>query len=152
MLIASLGNGTKVPPRVMGAGYLSAAEVVATAEIGVADATVSPSILRDLFAKASSSPPFDTPRQLDAYADANVTFPPRLAHLLKVDLHNPEWSGEYYGGRGEDLDWLADCGKRLDEAIEADEPAKTRLAFALEFFVQQENKSREIIEALIKGL
>lgn len=135
----------------MGAGYLSASEVVATAEMGIANATISAPILRDLFKTSSSDPVVNTPRPNDVYANASP-IPTRLAELLKVDLLDSSWDGTYYEGKGETLDWLADNGKRLDEAIEKDLPAKTRLAHALNFFVEEEEKSKALIESLIEKL
>ena len=146
----STGNG-KRQPRIMGAGYLSASEVVATAEMGIANATISAPILRDLIKTPSSDPLVNTPRPNDVYANTSP-LPARLTMLLKVDLLDSTWDGTYYDGKGESLDWLAENGKRLDEAIEKDLPAKTRLADALKFFVQEEEKSRAFLEALIEKL
>ncbi|KAF5685977.1 transaldolase B [Fusarium circinatum] len=123
--------------------FISAREAMAMAELSCDHATIPEDILLQLSlldAEASPPPGSDTHRKIGTPSQ-------RLAHLAKVDpLAGPDWSGL----PALDIDYLADNGAALTEAITADTVTKRGLDQALEAFKANELQSREAIEKALK--
>ncbi|KAF5609265.1 transaldolase B [Fusarium subglutinans] len=130
-------------PQLKPASFISAREAMAVAELGCDHATIPEDILLQLSlldAEASPPPGSDTHRKIGTPSQ-------RLAHLAKVDpLAGPDWSGL----PALDIDYLADNGAALTEAITADTVTKRGLDQALEAFKANELQSREAIEEALK--
>ncbi|KAF5238378.1 hypothetical protein FANTH_10325 [Fusarium anthophilum] len=133
----------KAQPQLKPASFISAREAMAMAELGCDHATIPEDILLQLSlqdAEASPPPGSNTYRKTGTPSK-------RLAHLAKVDpLAGPDWSGL----PALDIDYLADNGAALTDAITADTVSKRGLDQALEAFKANELQSREAIEEALK--
>ncbi|RKL44065.1 hypothetical protein BFJ72_g3798 [Fusarium proliferatum] len=133
----------KTQPLLKPASFISAREAMAMAELGCDHATLPEDILLRL-----------------SQLDADVNPPPgsdsgmktgdpsqRIAHLAQTDpLAGSNWSGL----PALDIDYLADNGAALTEAIAADTVAQRGLDQALEAFKANELQSRDAIEEVLK--
>lgn len=149
----------KPQPKMKLASFISAKEAMAAAEWGCHSATLSPKMLDELakleFDGAAKQPageegmrPKPAPG-VEYYAAAGPT-PERLKGLVAMDpLAAAGWDGKL---ASTDVDYLADGGRALDEAIEKDPVTKTRLAASLDMFKDAEIKSRAKIEAILSTL
>ncbi|KAJ7064222.1 hypothetical protein C8F01DRAFT_1367564 [Mycena amicta] len=153
-------------PLIKSASYLSVAEVLACAEIGVHHSTIPAGLLeklRTLPATVASDPsvahilpgiakPTDMAHAYSAPAVDRAPAP-RLAHRLTTDPLTPGFTGKWDGDvpYAQEVDYLADGGKKLDEAIERDVESKGRLVQALTGFQNHELVIREIIDKEMKA-
>lgn len=117
---------------------------MAIGEIGCEHATIPEDILLQLSLLDADTNP---PPGADAAKQVGVPSA-RIAHLVETDpLAGPSWDGEL---PSTDVDYLANNGAALDEAIAADPVAKRGLYEALEAFKQNELQSRTVIEEVLK--
>jgi transaldolase len=124
--------------------FISAREAMAIGEIGCENATIPEDILLQLSLLDADTNP---PPGADAAKQVGVPSA-RIAHLVETDpLAGPSWDGEL---PSTDVDYLANNGAALDEAIAADPVAKRGLYEALEAFKQNELQSRTAIEEVLK--
>ncbi|KAL9943560.1 hypothetical protein D7B24_006847 [Verticillium nonalfalfae] len=129
--------------------FITVQEAMAAGEMGCHSATISHTVLNEL-AKlpyvASEQPGPDVPKPAHVYKDA----PPvsdRLRKLLSIDpLAGPDWNGKL---ASTDVDYLADGGAPLQNAIEADAVTKKRLADAMALFTGGQERSRAKIEEVL---
>ncbi|CRK20096.1 hypothetical protein BN1723_015935 [Verticillium longisporum] len=129
--------------------FITVQEAMAAGEMGCHSATISHTVLNEL-AKlpyvASEQPGPDVPKPAHVYKDA----PPvsdRLRKLLSIDpLAGPDWDGKL---ASTDVDYLADGGAPLQNAIEADAVTKKRLADAMALFTGGQERSRAKIEEVL---
>jgi transaldolase len=142
----------KMQPLLKNASFITPQEAMAAGEMGCHSATISHTVLNQL-AKLqydpSKQPGEGITKPVHAYKDAPST-PPRLQKLLTVDpLAGPSWDGKL---ASTDVDYLANGGAFLDEAIENDPAAKPRLIDALTLFTAGENRSKLKIETALAKL
>ncbi|TQV91728.1 transaldolase [Cordyceps javanica] len=139
----------KPQPMLKMASFLSPQEAVAMAELGCAHATIPANILAELATLDAEST--DTPPPLPPYRSAGPGVPSaRLAGLAATDpLAGAAWDGAV---APTDLDYLADGGAALHEAIEADPMTKRGLEEALLMFQACERQSRAAIEEALKQI
>ncbi len=146
-------------PLVKNASFISAEEVMASAEMGCHSVTLSPQLLEEL-----SSLPYDPTdeapkralphvgpgRLLHAYRDATVLTERFLPLSLIDPLDDDNKPADIDAAIK--TDYLASNGKALDEAIAADKQAARRLRVALETFIAAEERSKEKIEKVLNAL
>lgn len=156
-----LSTATGEPqPKVKLASFISAKEAMAAAEWGCHSATLSPKMLDELAtleydgagtggSKQSAASVPKPAEGLEFYRAA----PPmaeRLRGLVGTDpLAEAGWNGVV---ASTEVDYLAEGGTALDEAVEKDAVTRTRLAASLEMFKDAEIKSRAKIEAILSTL
>ncbi|KAF5587887.1 transaldolase B [Fusarium pseudocircinatum] len=123
--------------------FISACEAVAMAELGCDHATIPEDILLQLsLLDAEASPPPGSDSHMKTGTPSQ-----RLVHLAQVDpLTGPDWPGL----PSLDIDYLADNGAALTEAIAADTVTQRGLDEALEAFKANELQSRDAIEEALK--
>ncbi|KAJ7064226.1 hypothetical protein C8F01DRAFT_1055037 [Mycena amicta] len=147
-------------PLIKSASYLSVAEVLACAEIGVHHSTIPAGLLEKLrtlpATRRTHLPGIAKPADMaHAYSAPAVDRAPapRLAHRLTTDPLTPGFTGKWDGDvpYAQEVDYLADGGKKLDEAIERDVESKGRLVQALTGFQNHELVIREIIDKEMKA-
>ncbi|KAJ7636838.1 hypothetical protein FB45DRAFT_788926 [Roridomyces roridus] len=144
----------KPQPMIKSASFISWQEAMACGEMEMHHATISAEVLAQLAAlPATSSPSARIPGvpkvdMTKPYENARPT-PERLANVSKTDPIKPEWDGVR---ASTDIDYLADNGKALQDAIERDPATKQRLYEALELFKGGELRSKALIEAAIADL
>ncbi|KAF5624351.1 transaldolase B [Fusarium sp. NRRL 52700] len=133
----------KPQPLLKPASFISAREAMAMAELGCDHTTIPEDILLQLsLLDAEASPPPGSDSHLKASTPSG-----RLAHLAQVDpLAGPDWPGL----PSLDIDYLADNGAALAEAIAADTATQRGLDEALEAFKANELQSRDAIEEALK--
>ncbi|KAF4440326.1 Transaldolase B [Fusarium acutatum] len=133
----------KEQPLLKPASFISARETMAMAELGCDHATIPENVLLQLsLLDAKANPPPGS----DSYMKTG-TPSQRLAHLAEVDpLAGPDWSGL----PSLDIDYLADNGAALTEAIAADTVTQRGLDEALEAFKASELQSRDAIGEALK--
>lgn len=130
-------------PMLKMASFLSAREAVAMAELGCAHATIPENILAELMALDVETTP---PPPCESAAPGVPAA--RLTHLAATDpLAAEGWDGRV---AAVDVDYLADGGWALQQAIEADPMTKRGLKEALEMFHECELQSRAAIEEALK--
>ncbi|KAG7134966.1 Transaldolase like protein [Verticillium longisporum] len=145
--IPTLGTALFSLPQAI--AFITVQEAMAAGEMGCHSATISHTVLNEL-AKlryvASEQPGPDVPKPAHVYKDA----PPvsdRLRKLLSIDpLAGPDWDGKL---ASTDVDYLADGGASLQNAIEADAVTKKRLADAMALFTGGQERSRAKIEEVL---
>ncbi|KAI0179708.1 transaldolase [Hypoxylon sp. FL1284] len=140
----------KEQPLVKNASFISPEEVMAAGEMGCHSATISHTVLNELATRpydASAQPGQGEPKRLHAYKDARV-LPARFEPLLAIDPLSSENKAAIH--EVSYVDYLADGGKKLDEAIVADPGTTRRLKVALELFASAESRSREKVERAMK--
>ena len=120
---------------------------MAAGELGCHSATISHMVLDELASlpyDAAKQPGEGRPKPVHVYKSP-VAVPERLKMLGSIDPLAPaDWNGKL---TSTNVDYLANEGKELTKAIEADPVAKERLAVALELFIGGENRSREKVDA-----
>ncbi|KAG5787946.1 hypothetical protein H9Q69_012986 [Fusarium xylarioides] len=133
----------KTQPLLKPASFISAREAMAIAELGCDHATIPEDILLQLsLLDVEANPPPGS----DSYMKTG-TLSQRTAHLAQVDpLAGPDWPGL----PALDIDYLADNGAALTEAIAADTVTQRGLDEALEAFKANELQSRDSIEEALK--
>ncbi|PNP81076.1 hypothetical protein FNYG_05543 [Fusarium nygamai] len=129
----------KTQPLLKPASFISAREAMAMAELGCDHATIPEDILLQLsLLDAEASPPPGSDSHMKTGTPSQ-----RITHLSEVDpLAGPDWSGL----PALDIDYLADNGAALTEAIAADTVTQRGLDEALEAFKANELQSRDAIE------
>ncbi|CAG9983720.1 unnamed protein product [Clonostachys byssicola] len=136
----------KEQPLLKPASFISAKEAMAMGEIGCEHATIPENILLELsLLDAEANPPPGT----DSVKKRGVVAP-RLTHLADSDpLAGDKWKGRL---PSTEVDYLADNGAALTEAIAEDETTERGLREALSAFEDNELQSRQAIEELLKQL
>ncbi|KAH7220141.1 hypothetical protein BKA60DRAFT_596440 [Fusarium oxysporum] len=133
----------KTQPLLKPASFISAREAMAMAELGCDHATIPEDILLQLSlldAEASAPPGGDSYMK-------NGTPSQRIAHLAQVDpLIGPDWPGL----PALDINYLADNGAALTQAIAADPVTQRGLDEAIEAFKANELQIRDAIEEALK--
>ncbi|CRK29918.1 hypothetical protein BN1708_005057 [Verticillium longisporum] len=129
--------------------FITVQEAMAAGEMGCHSATISHTVLNEL-AKlpyvASEQPGPDIPKPAHVYKDA-APVSDRLRKLLSVDpLAGPDWDGKL---ASTDVNYLADGGAPLQNAIEADAVTNKRLADAMALFTGGQERSRAKIEEVL---
>lgn len=142
----------KEQPLLKNASFITAKEAMAAGELGCHSATISHTVLNEL-AKlpydGSKQPGEGVPKPNHAYKHAGPT-PARLQKLANIDpLAAADWDGKL---ASTDVDYLANGGAALAEAIAKDPIATTRLKDALELFTGGEERSKSKIETVLKTL
>ncbi|KAL1895697.1 hypothetical protein Sste5346_005168 [Sporothrix stenoceras] len=154
-------------PLVKNASFVSQEEALAAGEMGCQSATLFHTLIRDLKAHPYTAaerpggavaanacvpkPAADTPFYKDRAPPSA-----RLAPLLSVDPLNAADPSKVAAGNDYDtvtkVDYLADNGKLLDAAIDADPVAKDRLAAALTLFIACEKRSQDKVDKALASL
>ncbi|EXJ77294.1 hypothetical protein A1O3_10452 [Capronia epimyces CBS 606.96] len=142
----------KEPPLIVIASNANVAEVLATAELGCQHITILAPHLKEL-----TETPLDdearkryplfasklTKRSAPYYA--NLKTPSRLAqHSTSDPLAGPDWDGTF---ASTDVDYLANDGKALDEAIARDTAVAKKLKDILQVFGDACQQAKEAIES-----
>lgn len=126
--------------------FLSVKEAMAAGELGCHSATFSPKILQELASlpyDGTKQPGEGAPKPTHVYKFP-VPTPERLKKLAGTDpLAAADWDGK---PASTDVDYLANGGEKLSEAIAADPVATLRLKNALEVFVAAQERSRAKVE------
>ncbi|CEI61820.1 hypothetical protein FVEN_g2877 [Fusarium venenatum] len=134
----------RVQPLLKPASFVSPQEVMAMAEFGCDHVTVPEDILLQLslIDVEENLPPGDVAQEhIQGVSE-------RVAHLAKADpLAGALWDGKL---PSTEIDYLADNGVALEEAIAADPVTRRGLLEALEAFKQNELQSRAVIEEALK--
>lgn len=146
-------------PLVKNASFISPEEAMAAGEMGCHSATISHFVLNELAelpydpedkAPKRAVPPVGPGRLAHVYRDA-AALTDRFLPLSLIDPLDD-------GNKPVDIDaaikvdYLANGGKALDEAIAADKQTARRLKIALELFTGGENRSKEKVENALKAL
>lgn len=122
---------------------------MACGELGCHSATFSPQLLDELARlpyDGTEQPGEGAPKPQHMYKFPTAT-PGRLKKLANVDpIVSTGWDAN---AARTNVDYLADGGKILDEAIAADPIATARLRDALELFVAAEERSKAQVEAAL---
>lgn len=123
---------------------------MAAGEMGCHSATISHTVIEQL-AKlpydGTKQPGEGVPKPQHVYKNAGPT-PERLKKLMNIDpIASAEWDGKL---ASTDVDYLANSGAALEEAIKKDPQTVARLADALKLFQGGIDESRAKIEAALK--
>ncbi|KAM0075088.1 hypothetical protein ACKRZS_012905 [Fusarium odoratissimum] len=133
----------KTQPLLKPASFISAREAMAMAELGCDHATIPEDILLQLSLLDAEA---NAPPGGDSYMK-NGTPSQRIAHLAQVDpLIGPDWPGL----PALDINYLADNGATLTQAIAADPDTQRGLDEAIEAFKANELQIRDAIEEALK--
>ncbi|KAL5586333.1 hypothetical protein FOBRF1_016203 [Fusarium oxysporum] len=133
----------KTQPLLKPASFISAREAMAMAELGCDHATIPEDILLQLSLLDAEA---NAPPGGDSYMK-NGTPSQRIAHLAQVDpLIGPDWPGL----PALDINYLADNGAALTQAIAADPVTQRGLDEAIEAFKANELQIRDAIEEALK--
>ncbi|TVY68238.1 Transaldolase [Fusarium oxysporum f. sp. cubense] len=133
----------KTQPLLKPASFISAREAMAMAELGCDHATIPEDILLQLSLLDAEA---NAPPGGDSYMK-NGTPSQRIAHLAQVDpLIGPNWPGL----PALDINYLADNGAALTQAIAADPVTQRGLDEAIEAFKANELQIRDAIEEALK--
>ncbi|EXM19281.1 hypothetical protein RAB80_009527 [Fusarium oxysporum f. sp. vasinfectum] len=133
----------KTQPLLKPASFISAREAMAMAELGCDHATIPEDILLQLSLLDAEA---NVPPGGDSYMK-NGTPSQRIAHLAQVDpLIGPYWPGL----PALDINYLADNGAALTQAIAADPVTQRGLDEAIEAFKANELQIRDAIEEALK--
>ncbi|KAH8433966.1 uncharacterized protein LDX57_011602 [Aspergillus melleus] len=140
----------KKQPLIKNANFINAKEALAQGEIGVDSATISKEVLEELVKL-----PYDgtwqpgeggVPKPQYPGHQNTVATPKRLQYLASIDPLVASWDGKI---ASTDVDYLANNGAAVQDAIKADPIATTRLADALQLFTKVETESKALIEKAI---
>ncbi|KAK6813416.1 hypothetical protein RU639_011304 [Aspergillus parasiticus] len=140
----------KQQPLIKNANFISAKEALAQGEIGVDSATISKEVLDEL-----AKLPYDgtgkpgaggVPKPQYPGHQNTVATPKRLQYLTTIDPLLTSWDGKL---ASTDVDYLANNGAALEDAVKADPIAIARLGDALELFMKVESESKALIEKVI---
>jgi hypothetical protein len=122
-------------------------EVRAVAELQCFGVTLFPHLLVESAKTKEDSLPLPIARGEYSYLNLGPT-PDRLQGLSQSDP---------LGGKSFDAeldftqtDYVENDGKVLDQDVQKDEACRKRLAFALQFFIDAEDKGRGVIEGLMR--
>lgn len=123
--------------------FKSAREAMAMGELGCHNATIPEDIIQELhLLDLKVNPPAG-----DLSIGHTGVPSARLSHLAQVDfLAGPQWDGSV---TSIDVDYLADNGAALTEAIARDSVAAQGLHEALEAFAANEMQSKRVIEEVM---
>lgn len=133
--------------------FITPKEAMAAGELGCHSATISHTVLDQLaklkYDRAEQPGEGTTPKPAPYYEHAGPT-PERLRKLAGVDpLAAADWDGKL---ASTDIDYLANGGEKLEEAIRRDPVSVTRLKDALELFIGGEERSKAKVEAVLAKL
>lgn len=119
----------------------------AVAELQCSGVTLFPNLLAESANTKEDSLPIPVPRGEYSYLNLGPT-PDRLRALSQSDpLASQSCATPFDLAR---TDYIKLNGKALDEAIRGDEICKERLAYAIDFFIEAEDRARMVIEGLMK--
>ncbi|KAJ7071993.1 hypothetical protein C8F01DRAFT_973396 [Mycena amicta] len=137
----------KEQPMIKAASFISAEEAMACGEMQVHSATLPAQVLAIL----SQTPALPSPSARipgvpkvtsSSYFDERP-LPERLVAVSKTDPLNANWDGNL---ASTEIDYLANGGKALERAIEADPVTKQRLADSLKLFQSVELSMQKLVE------
>lgn len=139
----------KDQPMIKGASNITAAEVLACAEMGVQHITILSPVLKELceLQVAPNDPSKIQPKPKRAYFD-DKQLSPRMLALMKVDPLAP--NPETFQLASIDVDYLANQGAALEAAISKDPETARRLKDALDLFIGAEQECKATILAAMK--
>ncbi|KAF7561499.1 hypothetical protein G7046_g2668 [Stylonectria norvegica] len=124
------------------ASHFTPEEVFAMAELGCRHVTIAAKPLKMLMDTPDTLPPVTSKKAKHPYA--NLRTPERLGALSKIDpLAGPNWSMEDLASM--ETDYLSDGGAKLDQFIREDPVVSKRFRDATEFFLEAEEKARDVI-------
>jgi transaldolase len=139
----------KEQPLLKNASFISPKEAMAAGEMGCHSATISHMVIEQLAKlpyEESKQPGKGVPKQMEYYKNSGPT-PERLKKLANVDpLAAADWDGKL---ASTDVDYLANNGKALEEAIARDPITVQRLDDALKLFQGAIKESQQKIEAIM---
>ncbi|CAO2648165.1 Nn.00g090870.m01.CDS01 [Neocucurbitaria sp. VM-36] len=140
----------KEQPLLKNASFITPKEAMAAGEMGCHSATISHTVIEQL-AKlpydGTKQPGEGIPKPQHVYKNAGPT-PERLKKLMNIDpIASADWDGKL---ASTDVDYLANNGAALEEAIRKDPQTVARLADALKLFQGGIDESRAKIEAALK--
>ncbi|KAK2593543.1 hypothetical protein QQS21_008766 [Conoideocrella luteorostrata] len=142
----------KEQPLLKNASFLSPQEAMAAGELGCHSATIPYTVLDQLAQleyDPAAQPGKGQPKPVHVYKSP-VPAPKRFDNFATTDpLASKTWDGKL---ASIDVDYLVDGGAELTKAIEADPVSKERLAIALELFINGELRSKDKVEAAMKGV
>lgn len=141
----------KDQPIIKGASNITAAEVLAVAEMGVQHITILEPVLKELCALQVA--PNDRsklqPKPKRAYFD-DKQLGPRMLALMDKDPLAPNPAA--FKLASTDVDYLANQGAALEEAIAQDPQTARRLKDALDLFVGAEQQCKAAIEKAMAAM
>ncbi|KAH8748899.1 hypothetical protein F5883DRAFT_633662 [Diaporthe sp. PMI_573] len=142
----------KEQPLIVMASNANIGEIIANAELGCQHITILSHHLKEL-----AETPVDDglikrypilgshPAKKQPPYYANATTPERVKGHLQIDpLAGPDWNGELASTK---VDWLADDGKALSEAMSADAAVVRKMADVMGAFGGADEKAKAAIEA-----
>ncbi|KAL4756056.1 uncharacterized protein BDW70DRAFT_154486 [Aspergillus foveolatus] len=140
----------KPQPLTKAANFISVKEALAQGELGVHSATISREVLSELVQLPYDGTRKYGPRgaQKPSYPEhQNSVTPKRLQHLAGADpLAAACWHGKL---ASTEVDYLANNGMKLDNAIKEDTIASARLEDALQLFIKVESESKTLIQKIL---
>ncbi|KAJ6114237.1 hypothetical protein N7486_000015 [Penicillium sp. IBT 16267x] len=141
LFISPYYNGKEQPIMVI-ASHLSTAEVMAMAELGCQHVTITEENMKALLQTPDSLTPVTTSKP--TYPYANLITPARLKCLSRVDSLSPAGCSDILPSGS--TNYLANDGRYLDEAIQADGFVAKGLKDAMDWFIAAEEKAKHAIE------
>lgn len=141
----------KDQPIIKGASNITAAEVLACADMGVQHITILAPVLKELcqMKVAPNDASKIQPKPKRAYFD-DKQLSPRMLALTDKDPLAPR--PEAFKIASTDVDYLANQGAKLEEAIAQDPETGRRLKDALDLFIGAEKEAKEAIERVMAEL
>lgn len=146
----------KPQPKMKLASFISPKEAMAAAEFGCHSATLSPRIIGELArleydgARQPGGGGVPKPQPDVEFYQAGWHAPGRLQRLAGTDpLAAKDWDGKL---ASTEVDYLADGGEELEEAIRKDPMTESRMKEALKIFTAAEDRSRKRIEDVLAAL
>ncbi|KAK7748163.1 hypothetical protein SLS53_001418 [Cytospora paraplurivora] len=146
----------KPQPKMKLASFISPKEALAAAEFGCHSATLSPRIIQELAkleydgTRQPGEGGIPKPQPDVEFYQADWPAPSRLQKLAGTDpLAAKDWDGKL---ASTEVDYLANGGKEVEEAIRKDPISDSRLKEALKIFTAAEDRSRKRIEDVLVAL
>ncbi|KAJ5114810.1 hypothetical protein NUU61_000569 [Penicillium alfredii] len=133
-------------PLMKPASFISAREAMAMGELGCHHATISEDIIQQLSILSAEANP---PPGANVFTETGIPSS-RIIHLAKTDpLSGADWDGKL---ASTDIDYLAENGKELENAIQQDLVTARGVKEALEAFEANELQSKSAIQEVLKQL
>ncbi|KAF2099537.1 aldolase [Rhizodiscina lignyota] len=140
-------TGTEQPVMVI-ASHFGIAEIMAMPELGCHHVTIRADNLRALMQTPCTLPTLSARHAKPKHPYAEIATPDRLRCLSKLDpLAGPNWDGILASSRK--VDYVANGGEALDNAIHENPVMNKRFKDAMELFLNAEEKARVGIEKAI---
>lgn len=145
----------KPQPLIKGASNITAAEVLGMAKMGVHHVTILQPVLKQLSELAVPVEQELEDRaalafELEKFDEAKPYSRELIAEMQELEKVDPLSPTKVPLEWGAHIDYLADGGKELEKAIEADPQTKRRLDDALNLFIDAEHRARDAILAAMK--